>query len=140
MCVVRMEQLGISLERRFTFYDQTHTTGMDIPQHYTARAILTLSKDMTFRDFAQGAYRMRGIGNGQTLTIMIIPEVAALIVNNAAVARSAQKRPILSGNSFEDLRDVVSWLIVNGMRSEMVCFDCVCVRLCMFVECIHVIM
>ncbi len=75
---------------------------------------------------------MRGIGNGQTLTIMIIPEVAALVVKNAVVGRDAPKREIASGNSFGDLRDVVSWLIVNGMRSEQVCIHtyvhtCVCV-------------
>ena len=57
MTVVRMEQCGVPLDRRFTFYDQTHTTGMDIKQFYTARAAVTLGKDMTFRDLAQGAYR-----------------------------------------------------------------------------------
>ena len=57
MTVVRLEQCGVSLDRRFTFYDQTHTTGMDIKQFYTARAAVTLGKDMTFRDLAQGAYR-----------------------------------------------------------------------------------
>ena len=57
MTVVRLEQCGAPLDRRFTFYDQTHTTGMDIKQFYTARAAVTLGKDMTFRDLAQGAYR-----------------------------------------------------------------------------------
>ena len=32
-----------------------------------AMAIQTLGKDMVFRDFSQGAYRMRGIGQGQCL-------------------------------------------------------------------------
>lgn len=40
---------------------------MDIKQTLNARAIITLGKDMTFRDYAQGAFRMRGIGQGQTL-------------------------------------------------------------------------
>jgi hypothetical protein len=57
MTVVRLEQCGVALDRRFTFYDQTHTTGMDIKQFYTAQAAVTLGKDMTFRDLAQGAYR-----------------------------------------------------------------------------------
>ena len=35
------------------FTCQVHTTGMDIKQFYTARAALTLGKDMTFRDYAQ---------------------------------------------------------------------------------------
>jgi hypothetical protein len=57
MIVIRMDQCGVPLNKRFTFYDQTHTTGMDIKQHFTARAAVTLGKDMTFRDLAQGAYR-----------------------------------------------------------------------------------
>jgi hypothetical protein len=57
MVVVRIDQCGVPLERRFTFFDQTHTTGMDIKQHFSARAAVTLGKDMTFRDLAQGAYR-----------------------------------------------------------------------------------
>jgi len=40
---------------------------MDIQQTIDARAVLTLGKDMTFRDYAQGAFRMRGIGKGQTI-------------------------------------------------------------------------
>jgi hypothetical protein len=35
---------------------------------------ITLGKDMVFRDYAQGAYRLRGIGKGQKLRILIIPE------------------------------------------------------------------
>lgn len=77
--VIKLSQCGLPKDRLFSFYDQVHTTGMDIKQFYTARAALTLGKDMTFRDFAQGAYRMRGIGQGQTLTLLIIPEVVKLI-------------------------------------------------------------
>lgn len=32
---------------------QVHTTGMDIKQFYTAKAFLTLGKDMVWRDLAQ---------------------------------------------------------------------------------------
>ena len=53
------------MEKRFAFYDQIHTTGMDIRHGLSARAALTLGKDMVFRDLAQGAFRMRGIGEGQ---------------------------------------------------------------------------
>lgn len=43
---------------------------------------------MTFRDLAQGAWRMRGIGVGQTLELLIPPEVADLIEKNARQSRS----------------------------------------------------
>ena len=40
---------------------------------------MTLGKDMTLRDLAQGAYRMRGIGQGQTICLLVIPEIATLV-------------------------------------------------------------
>ena len=52
---------------------------MDIQHMLSAKAVLTLGKDMVFRDFAQGAYRMRGIGNGQQVCVLVIPEVQELI-------------------------------------------------------------
>jgi hypothetical protein len=79
MCVVRASQASVPPHRRFSFYDQIHTTGMDIHQCIDAKAVLTLGKDMTFRDYAQGAFRMRGIGKGQTIELFIIPEVMNLI-------------------------------------------------------------
>jgi hypothetical protein len=60
---------------------------MDIPQPQAACAALTLSKDTTFRDYAQGAYRMRGIGTGQRIELFLIPEVSSLIYD--ATARAA---------------------------------------------------
>merc|ERR1719399_2324188 len=77
--VVAADQCGIPLEKRFAFYDQIHTTGMDIKHVVNATAVITLGKDMVFRDYVQGAYRMRGIGKGQTLNCFIIPEVATLM-------------------------------------------------------------
>jgi hypothetical protein len=77
--IVSAEQCGVSLDRRFAFYDQIHTTGMDIKHVVNATAVITLGKDMVFRDYVQGAYRMRGIGAGQKIHIYIIPEVQKLI-------------------------------------------------------------
>ena len=84
MNVVRLNQSGIPPNRRFSFYDQIHTTGMDIHQAIDARAVLTLGKDMTFRDYAQGAFRMRGIGKGQTIELFVIPEVMRLVNDQMA--------------------------------------------------------
>ena len=57
---------------------------MDIKHVLNARAILTLGKDMTFRDYSQGAFRMRGIGVGQTIHLYVIPEVERLMVRELA--------------------------------------------------------
>ena len=152
--VIKLGQCGLPKDKLFSFYDQVHTTGMDIKQHYTARAALTLGKDMTFRDFAQGAYRMRGIGQGQTLTLFIITEVAKLIqleVASGAGGESvtdvelyfdfpaeaylktsilagvvADSRPFPAASAERTLQDVTAWLILNGMKSERTQFNMLC--------------
>ncbi len=68
---------------------QIHTTGMDIKHVVNATAVITLGKDMTFRDYVQGAYRMRGIGSGQKIHVYIIPEVADLISREIRAANSS---------------------------------------------------
>ena len=96
MNVVRLNQSGIPPDRRFSFYDQIHTTGMDIHQAIDARAVLTLGKDMTFRDYAQGAFRMRGIGKGQTIELFVIPEVMRLVNDQMARVGGPVITPIQS--------------------------------------------
>ena len=61
------------------FQPALYTTGMDIRQAPAARAALTLGKDMTLRDYAQGAWRMRQIGRGQRLELVAVPEVSKLV-------------------------------------------------------------
>ena len=43
--VVRLEISGVPAAKRFAFYDQVHTTGMDIKHFDAAVAALTLGKD-----------------------------------------------------------------------------------------------
>ena len=61
---IPLAEAGLSRGKRFSIYDQSHTTGMDIKQDPNARAVLTLGKDCTFRDAAQAAWRMRGLAKG----------------------------------------------------------------------------
>ena len=44
--VVKLAESGLAWGERFTFYDQVHTTGMDIKQAVDACAVVTLGKDM----------------------------------------------------------------------------------------------
>ena len=50
--VVKLAESGLAWGERFTFYDQVHTTGMDIKQAVDANAALTLGKDMVRTIFA----------------------------------------------------------------------------------------
>ena len=134
MKVVSLGECGVALERRFSFYDQVHTTGMDIEQLMNAHAALTLGKDMVFRDYAQGAFRLRQIGKGQRLTLHIIPEVMQLI--GAHVARQRGQSVGVYSQSFarmppneqwaEMLKSVVSWLLANSISYERTQFKLLC--------------
>jgi Ca2+-binding EF-hand superfamily protein len=185
MRVTHLEHSGIPLQRRFTFYDQIHTTGMDIKQPLKATAAVTLGKDMTFRDYAQGAFRMRGIGIGQRIHVIATPEICGRVAESLApvshgeftisplwndamrgklelpYARSGGARGGVGGgvgggvsgrgdddesdddegaliSSLESptktvqvYRDIVAWLVLNGMRSEKIQFNMLseqCVR------------
>mmetsp|Transcript_21594 Transcript_21594/g.31811 ORF Transcript_21594/g.31811 Transcript_21594/m.31811 type:complete len:2705 (-) Transcript_21594:384-8498(-) len=133
--VVSADQCGIPLEKRFAFYDQIHTTGMDIKHVVNAVAILTLGKDMTFRDYVQGAYRMRGIGVGQRICVLISPEVQELMtreLKSCSLPVSAYKEKPLSakdpGSNCAVLASVVAWLTVNSMRSEHTQWSMLCIQ------------
>jgi hypothetical protein len=114
--IVPIAQCGIPLSRRFTFFDQVHTTGMDIKQMPTATAVVTLGKDLVFRDYAQGSYRMRGIGKGQKLRVYVIPEVQVRLKDVLGPSRLTGRLEV----------DVPAWLILNAMRLEGLQF----VKLC----------
>ncbi|KAJ9441712.1 putative nucleoredoxin 1-2 [Diplonema papillatum] len=135
--VIKLEECGIPKLKRFTFYDQVHTTGLDVSHAPNAQAALTLGKDMTFRDFAQGAYRMRGIGTGQTVDLIIIPEVYDLMSRELVLAgmHSMPKNPPADSGMCADeavtrnvLVSTVAWLMVNSMRTEKLQYNQLCVQ------------
>ncbi|KAK2197865.1 bifunctional EF-Hand 1 [Babesia duncani] len=103
---VLLSHCGIPKERRFCFYDQVHSTGQDISQAAHAMAFITIGADMTFRDYSQGAWRMRGIGKGQTLHLIIPREVHVLISTD----QQQQKSQIIK---------VLQWLLVRGICAEI---------------------
>lgn len=128
--VLKMAQCGIPADKRFAFYDQVHTTGMDIQHTLDATAVLTLSKDMIFRDWAQGAYRMRGINKGQKIHVYVIPEVRDLILRE--LGSLAQSRNVWGLNQETAVKqvliDINAWLVVNAMKSEKVQFHQLCIQ------------
>jgi hypothetical protein len=125
--VLKLEQCGISMNRRFAFYDQVHTTGMDIKHMLNATAVLTLGKDMTFRDYAQGAFRMRGIGKGQKIHLFVIPEVEELMIRELNEA-DIISRVTSSSENVKFLENVSAWLVINSMRSERIQFNQLCLQ------------
>ena len=107
--IIPFAQSGLPRNRCFTFYDQIHTTGIDIEQPLGCTAILTLGKDSTFRDYAQAAYRMRGLGDvgQQKLSLLVSPQVNFMINQSAP-----------SGVEAVACR-VLGWTVLNSLASEV---------------------
>ena len=87
-----------------------HTTGIDIKQRLDGVAAVTIGKDMTLRDFAQGCWRMRGLGKGQSVHVLLVPAVTKLI---REVSTSDDASPV-QGLHVE----LLAWLTANSMHSE----------------------
>jgi len=84
------------------------------------------------RDLAQGAFRMRGIGAGQSVTLLIIPEVRELMrrqLSKAGIHEDGQGAPGAGAAAQSQaalLSSVSAWLVINSMASERVQFDQLC--------------
>lgn len=124
--VVKLADSGLAWNERFTFYDQVHTTGMDIKQTVDACAAVTLGKDMVFRDYAQGAFRMRGIGKGQTIKLIVVPEIMDRIKTQVTIGSGLPTESDYSLNPKQFLQDVLSWLVINSMRVDGIQFNLLC--------------
>lgn len=102
--------------------------------------MLNALQDMTFRDYAQGSFRMRGIAQGQKIHLFIIPEVARLITTHIKVlcfvhrvrthsrmtCQASGRTPAQPTDVPGVLRDVSAWLVVNSMKTEKVQFNMLC--------------
>eukprot|EP00913_Durusdinium_trenchii_P010835 g10164.t1 len=93
---VKVSNCTLPLHRRFVFYDQ----------------------DSTFRDFAQGAYRLRGIKKGQRLQVLVTPEVAARIEEEVPMAKRDSDLDAASPPQVSMLDKVCAWLLVRQVSAE----------------------
>lgn len=90
---VQLDRSGVSIEKRKTFYDQPNTVGTDIAHKKDAVAVVTYTASMTFDDLEQGAGRMRGIGQGQTVRIATTKDTAFLIREELEIAENVPLLP-----------------------------------------------
>lgn len=61
-------------DERFTYYDQIHTTGVDLKQPQQSNGLCLV--DEKTKEFFQGAYRMRGLAEQQTIEIITPTKMA----------------------------------------------------------------
>lgn len=114
---VALSRSGASV--RFVFFDHVHTTGTDVPMPPDAVGACTLGAANTYRDFAQSAWRLRRLGKGQTLHVLLVHEIASLACTT--VAELSPCSPLSAGPAAAvDLSpsDVACWLLSNTLQQE----------------------
>eukprot|EP01038_Epipyxis_sp_PR26KG_P004325 gene4325-6126_t len=112
-----LSDVRIPENQRFTFYDQVHTTGIDIKQSVDAVCLLTIGKGMTLRDLMQGAWRMRGIGKGQTIRYQMTTEVSQLINRELSTGNHNVDNDEYSMSNPPPVQ-IITWLIRAQIKLE----------------------
>jgi len=98
-----IKETSATPDQYFTFYDQSHTTGIDIDHAVNAHAVVTLGEVTKKSKLMQGIMRMRGLRREGTQSIEIF--VSSL---------AAQKEPDLSTWT---LVDVLRFVVENSIRN-----------------------
>ena len=100
-----------------------HTVGTDIPQGLQACAAITAGKDNVLRDYTQGAWRMRGIGAGQTVRLLVSAQLERLVAAELPGGGGAAGKPAAAPRSPRAdaaalAVDVLAWLVIAAIKSE----------------------
>lgn len=64
----------LPLDTIFVYYDQRHTTGVDIVQSSNIKGLVTCKTTTRYRDMAQSMYRLRELDNGQKVIFLVFHE------------------------------------------------------------------
>jgi hypothetical protein len=77
---------SVEQSKWFVYFDHIHTTGTDIKLPRSTVGLVTLSSGTVLRDYVQACWRLRQLGHGQKVRVLLVPEIVRLVVN--AVFRS----------------------------------------------------
>lgn len=101
-------QSTLQKDQRLVLARQCFTTGFDMPYALSARAVMPINKTITFMEFAQTYWRMRGVGKGQTITFLVPRDVAILIRSTLHLA---------SGTAITGLH-IAQFALINQCRRQ----------------------
>lgn len=73
------ERTDVPIKDRFCYIPQSHSIGMNVKNHQTARAAVSIGPLTTWTDFNQGIWRLRQLRQGQQIDIILKPEIRHLI-------------------------------------------------------------
>jgi hypothetical protein len=77
-------RFSVPMEKWFVYFDQVHTTGIDIKLPREALAVVTIGSDTILRDYVQACWRLRQFGEGQKIEVLLVPEICRLVTKYTA--------------------------------------------------------
>lgn len=89
---------GSKPQHRFTYYDQRHTTGIDIEQTPDAIGVVSLDSQTKARDCWQGVMRLRKLSDNQTVEFVLPDVTGAKNFNDV--------RTLVEGNQINQLAEI----------------------------------
>ncbi|MGM0440519.1 MAG: DUF3638 domain-containing protein, partial [Chlamydiota bacterium] len=106
------QRRDIRASQRFSYYDQPHTIGTDIPHDAGARAAVTIGENTYIKDLLQSIWRMRKLGKdpaGQKVDFIVSQGVEALIRDvNGITDRSTTL----------DIEHIIRFCVANQAKRE----------------------
>ncbi|MBS0656270.1 MAG: DUF3638 domain-containing protein [Verrucomicrobia bacterium] len=105
---IPLSQSKLKVDERVTIIPSKHETGTDIKQPPTARAIVSIRKDMKLRDILQAVFRMRQVLNAQTVDFFVTQEVQdhiATLILQAAFEKEPYKSML--GATYRDFGESI---------------------------------
>ncbi len=119
---IPLSESTLSEEERFTFY--SITTGADVSQHKTAKALVTIGKNVTTRDILQGVWRMRGLESKQRVDFALPEDLASKALEEGSLDNillfAAKNQAIRQeSDNFKSLKNKME-LIVDRIVDEVI--------------------
>ena len=81
---VPLASCSTPMDKCFVYFDQVHTTGIDIKLPRDALAVVTIGSDTNLRDYVQACWRLRQFGEGQRVEVLLVPEIRRLVTKYTA--------------------------------------------------------
>ena len=93
-------KLGCGPDARFSYYDQSHTVGVDLKQAKRAKALVLVDHETHLQSFLQGCLRMRGLQDEQSVDIIVPENLGALSLEALIQQMAANEERQLQQDNF----------------------------------------
>jgi hypothetical protein len=109
----------------FTYYDQRHATGTDILQMDNAQALVTINEATMLQGLLQACMRMRKLGEGQKIHLIISAQIAHNMPNVQSIIQYTEinQNNSLIEDCYIAARQKIAAVITDDLRNKLLKID-----------------